>query len=56
MQDRQLYFSAAGYNNYVRSFPVFFQDLIDVEQTNPEAYGRSKNSFCTDENGIGTPI
>ena len=45
LQSRQPYFSAAGRNNYAKSLPIFLQDLIDIEHTNPEAHRRFMDGF-----------
>ena len=45
LQNRQPYFPAAGRNNYAKSIPIFLQDLIDIECTNPEAYKMFMDGF-----------
>ena len=38
LQNRQPYFPTTGRNKYAKSVPIFLQDLIDIEHTNPESY------------------
>ena len=45
LQKKQPYFPASGHNNYGKSVPIFIQDMLSLENTNPEAWKCYNDGF-----------
>ena len=45
LQNKQPYFPASGHNNYGKSVPIFIQDMLSLENTNPEAWKCYNDGF-----------